>query len=81
MFINVQECSNLFSSGGAERLASENGLRLLAKIPLDQVLYKKKLIVVIFYDSDVLLLLLMMMVIIIIILLSLMFLMLFVLLT
>ncbi|RMX58026.1 hypothetical protein pdam_00020405 [Pocillopora damicornis] len=31
-----QECSNLFSSGGAERLASENGLRLLAKIPLDQ---------------------------------------------
>ena len=57
MFINVQECSNLFSSGGAERLASENGLRLLAKIPLDQVLYKKKLIVVIFYDSDVLLLL------------------------
>lgn len=81
MFINVQECSNLFSSGGAERLASENGLRLLAKIPLDQVLYKKKLIVVIFYDSDVLLLLLMMMVIIIIILLSLVFLMLFVLLT
>lgn len=81
MFINVQECSNLFSSGGAERLASENGLRLLAKIPLDQVLYKKKLIVVIFYDSDVLLLLLMMMLIIIIILLSLVFLMLFVLLT
>lgn len=81
MFINVQECSNLFSSGGAERLASENGLRLLAKIPLDQVLYKKKLIVVIFYDSDVLLLLLMMMVIIIIILLSLVFFMLFVLLT
>lgn len=81
MFINVQECSNLFSSGGAERLVSENGLRLLAKIPLDQVLYKKKLIVVIFYDSDVLLLLLMMMVIIIIILLSLVFLMLFVLLT
>lgn len=81
MFINVQECSNLFSSRGAERLASENGLRLLAKIPLDQVLYKKKLIVVIFYDSDVLLLLLMMMVIIIIILLSLVFLMLFVLLT
>lgn len=67
MFINVQECSNLFSSGGAERLASENGLRLLAKIPLDQVLYKIKLIVVIFHDSDVLLLLLMMMVIIIII--------------
>ena len=62
MLINVQECSNLFSSGGAERLASENGLRLLAKIPLDQVLYIKKLIVVIFYGSDVLLLLLMMMV-------------------
>lgn len=31
-----QECSNLFSSGGADRLASENGLRFLGKIPLDQ---------------------------------------------
>ena len=33
-----QECSDLFSSGGTDKLARENGLRLLGKIPIDQVL-------------------------------------------
>ena len=33
-----QECSDLFSSGGADELARENDLRFLGKIPIDQVL-------------------------------------------
>jgi len=41
MFIPVQECSDLFSSGGADKLAREYGLRFLGKIPLDQVRCKK----------------------------------------
>lgn len=35
--ILAQECSDLFSSGGADKLARECGLRFLGKIPLDQV--------------------------------------------
>jgi len=31
-----QECSDLFSAGGAGKLADEYGLRLLGSIPLDQ---------------------------------------------
>ena len=39
MFNNLfQECSDLFLSGGADKLARENGLRFLGKIPIDQVL-------------------------------------------
>lgn len=41
MFIPVQECSDLFSSGGADKLAGEYGLRFLGKIPLDQVRCKQ----------------------------------------
>lgn len=40
-FIFVQECSDLFSSDGAKKLANEYGLRFLGKIPLDQVRCKR----------------------------------------
>ena len=33
----VQECSNLFSAGGAGKLADEFGINFLGNIPLDQV--------------------------------------------
>lgn len=37
LFLLLQECSNLFSAGGAGKLADEYGLHFLGSIPLDQV--------------------------------------------
>ena len=38
VFVLVQECFNLFSTGGASKLADEFGLQFLGSIPLDQVM-------------------------------------------
>ena len=34
-FLYLQECSNLFSSGGGESLAQETGVPFLGRVPLD----------------------------------------------